>query len=109
MAGIRRLPSGLYQCWYQDWTGKRKFFTHNRNPKESQKLADDLESKHNKIMVGDLPPPKSSDAPRTYKEVAAEYLLWGEAQGGHGGRPWSDVHLDMHTPPYRILAATIEP
>ncbi|NOZ23896.1 MAG: site-specific integrase, partial [Planctomycetes bacterium] len=32
---------------------------------------------------------------RPFKEVAAEYMEWGESQGGRGGRSWSKTHARM--------------
>jgi len=92
MAGVRKLPSGKYQAWFTDWTGKRQFFVHNTNPKETKRIAESLEDRNRRIRVGDLPVPKSSDMPHLFREVVKEYLDWGRAQGGHGGRPWSPVH-----------------
>ena len=97
MAGIRKLPSGRYQAWFTDWQGSRVFFTHGTNPKEARHVADNLENTHRRARLGEIPPPKSSDIPRSFAEVAEEYLAWGKAQGGHGGRQWSPVHVKMRT------------
>src|SRR5208283_3503409 len=90
-------PSGKRRAWFINWKGKQQFFTHRGAPKELQDMADALEAQHNKIRVGYAPPPKSSDTYRAFADVAAEYLAWGKAQGGHGGRSWADRHIENRT------------
>jgi len=99
MAGVckKKLPSGKRRGWFINWKGEQEFFTHRGEPNELQKMADAMEAEHNKIRVGYAPPPKSSDTPRVFENVAKEYLAWGKSQGGHGGRPWSLGHLHMRT------------
>jgi integrase len=50
------------------------------------------EAEHNLIRVGARPKPKSAGKPQLLIDVTTEYMTWGRAQGGHGGRPWSPVH-----------------
>jgi integrase len=99
MAGLVSKPllSGKRRAWFMDWRGKQIFFTGTTNPKETLRMAERHEDHHTRIKEGDLPPPKASDMPREFLEVAAEYLAWGAAQGGHGGRAWSPVHSAMRT------------
>jgi len=101
MAGTRKEPlkSGNIQGWFVDHLGKQKFFTGTRSRKETEQIATEREEEQRKIRLGYLPPPTASDRHKTrpFGEVAAEYLSWGKAQGGHGGRPWGVVHLRMRT------------
>ena len=99
MAGIRKkpLPSGKYQGWFRNWQRKREYFLGTTISKETLRMARQLEDHHRRIIVGDLPPPKASNVPRPFAEVAAEYLARGEAHGGHGGRSWSPVHIAVRT------------
>src|SRR4051812_38087847 len=115
MAGIVKKPltSGKYRAWYMSWQGKQEFFTGTTNPKETQRMAERLEDHHRRIRLGDLPVPKPADVPRTFAEVAKEYISWGTAQGGHGGRAWSPVHLALRTRhltkfwPFRLKLETL--
>ena len=96
MAGVRQkpVPSGKYQGFYVDATGKPKFFTGTRNRAETKRMAEKLEDEHRQVRLGYRPAPTSADKhrKRPCSEVMDEYRAWGEAQGGRGGRPWSDKH-----------------
>ena len=94
MAGIckQRTSSGKCRAWFTNWKGKQEFFTGTTNPKETEHMADGFEDRHRRIRVGDLPPPKASDTPRGFDEASAEYLAWGNAQGGRRGHPWGKKH-----------------
>ncbi|MCY3021502.1 MAG: tyrosine-type recombinase/integrase [Planctomycetota bacterium] len=94
MAGASQkcLPSGLRRGWFTNWKGRREFFTHRGKHKEVLALANDLQAQHNRVRIGVDPPPKSSDTPRTFDEVCAEYLEWGRASGGRNGHPWGTKH-----------------
>ncbi len=99
MAGVRRAPlnSGKYQGWFTDHTGRRQFFTGTRSRAETFRMARRLEDEHRQIRLGYRPPPRSADkhAARAFADVADEYLAWGLAQGGRGGRPWGSEHAYM--------------
>ena len=75
-----------------DWNGYQKFFMGTRNSKETLAMARKFEDDHRQVRLGYRPPPKLSDAYREFKTVAKEYLDWGKAQGGLGGRPWGEKH-----------------
>ena len=94
MAGVRkrRLPSGNYQGYFVTHEGKRKFFVGTDNRRETLEMARGLEHEHRKIRLNYRPVPKSYDRPRTFETVVEDYLAWGRAQGGRGGRPWSPEH-----------------
>ncbi len=96
MAGVRRKPikSGKYQGWFTDYTGKRKFFVGTRSRTDTLRMAVRLEDEHRQVKLGYRPPPTSASKHRNrpFKDVVAEYLAWGGAQGGRGGRPWGQDH-----------------
>ena len=96
MAGIRKQPhrTGKYQAWYVDMNGQRKFFIGTRDRRETLRMAERLEDEHRQIRLGYREPPKSASKhkARPFAEVKDEYLAWGKAQGGIGGRAWSRKH-----------------
>jgi len=57
-------------------------------------MAERLEDEHRQIRLGYREPPKSTSKHKTrpFAEVKDEYLAWGKAQGGIGGRAWSQKH-----------------
>jgi len=59
-------------------------------------MALQAEAKAARIKAGLEAPPTSSfkHRHRPYDEVKDEYLAWGKAQGGRGGRAWSAQHAD---------------
>ena len=93
MAGVRKLPSGTWQGWYQDCDGKRVFFTLTPTATKREVLttAQGLEVKHSQIRLGVLPRPSAQTAAlvRPIAEVIDEYLAWGALQGGRHNRPWA--------------------
>ena len=95
MAGVRRKPrgnDGVFQGWFVDWSGKRRFFRGTGDRKQTLAIARKLEDENREITLGYRPAPKISDKPRKYLDTAEEYCSWGEAQGGLGGRPWGAKH-----------------
>ena len=96
MAGARKHsnPGGKFQGWFADASGKRKFFmgTHNRD--DTLRMARRLEDEHRQVRLGYRPAPTSAErfSKRDFGDVRDEYLSWGQAQGGRGGRPWSPIH-----------------
>jgi len=109
MAGIRQTfdkngnPHPKLRYWYKDWQGKREWRTGTEDPDRTQRIADAIEGQQKEIReqvaLGLRKPPTSAEIakPRPISEIVDEYLVWGEAQGGHGGRPWSPVHRAMRT------------
>jgi hypothetical protein len=95
MAGVKKAPTkgGLFQAWYTDYTGKRRYFT-TQTRSEAKKESQRLESEHSLVRKGIRPVPSSADQHRhrCVKEVVQEYLDWGAAQGGRKGMPWSPKH-----------------
>jgi len=98
MVGIRRTKrrdGALHprvRGWYVDWTGKRKWFSGTHDEEGTLAMARRLEDDHRQIRLGYRPPPKASDKPRRFTDVVQEYLAWGQAQGGRGGKAWSNIH-----------------
>ena len=96
MAGVRSKPqpNGKYQGWYGDYTRQRVFFIGTRKEAETRRMAERLEDEHRQIRLGYRPVPNSAakHAKRPFSEVREEYLAWGKAQGGRGGRPWGRTH-----------------
>ena len=84
MAGVRgekHHNTGKYQGWFRDFSGKRKFFWGSTNRKDTLRAAERLEDDHRQIRLGYRPVPHSSSKhlKRTFSEVKAEYLEWGNA------------------------------
>ena len=96
MAGVRKQPrsGGKFQGWFTDATGKRKFFAGTRSRVETLRIAERLEDEHRQIRLGYRPVPQSAakHRNRAFGKVRKEYLSWGEAQGGRGGKPWGATH-----------------
>lgn len=88
-------PHKKWRFKYVDYEGKRRTATGHPTKEETKTLAWKTETEQKLIRDGMRPRPKSCDQPRTFEAVVAEYLAWGESQGGHGGRPWAKGHLVM--------------
>ena len=99
MAGTRKKPGrgGKYQGWFIDVARKQRFFTGTRSRSETLRMAQGFEDEHRQVRLGYRPAPSSADKHRARRveDVQAEYLAWGEAQGGRGGRPWGVTHARM--------------
>ena len=96
MPGVRsEARNGVYQGWYSNWQGKRTYFTGTSNKTETRRMAERFEDEHRQVRLGYRPPPTSAAKHRSrpIQEVFDEYIHWGEAQGGRGGKPWSSHHL----------------
>ncbi len=86
--------SKKYRGGFTDLNGKQVLFTGTTSKPETLAMARRFEDEHRQIRLGYRPMPKSYDdaKSRLFSDVAAEYLAWGKAQGGIGGRPWSLKH-----------------
>ena len=80
---------------YTDWKGKRRTATGTTSESDTRKLALAVQSEQDAIRRGWKPAPKPSDRARQFGEMIKEYLAWGGAQGGRGGRPWGLTHQRM--------------
>jgi len=96
MAGVckKRQPNKKYRAWYIDAAGKQRFFMGTTSKVETLRMAERLEDEQRQIRLGYRPAPRSAEKHRNraFEEVVGEYLGWGAAQGGRGGRPWSKTH-----------------
>ena len=93
MAGIRNKKRGdAYQGWYFDYRGKRRWFEGTPSKTETRRIAREFEAHHRQIRLGHLPPPGEIQQDCSLEDTMAEYLAWGRAQGGLGGRPWGATH-----------------
>ena len=87
------VPHRNWRFKYIDYKGNRKTATGFPTKEATKKLANRIQTEQDQIRKGERSVPKESDKPRLFSAVVAEYLAWGESQGGHGGRPWSKGHL----------------
>ena len=62
---------------------------------ETLETAEELEREHAESRRGhrDPPEPALRHRKRSFADVMEEYLAWGAAQGGRGGKPWGEWHL----------------
>jgi len=93
----RKIPHPRWRYEYIDWRGQRRIKTGYPTKTETMKLALRVQAQEDEIRNGYRPPPRSADkhATRPFSEVVDEYLIWGESQGGRGGRPWAKGHARM--------------
>ena len=82
---------------YTDYLGHRRTATGTTSKQETAKLAEQVQAEHDLIRKGLRPLPRISGAHsgRQFKEVSSEYMMWGESQGGRGGRAWAEHHARM--------------
>jgi len=94
----------VFRFQYTDWAGKRRTGTgfgykkpsqRKNAERETKKFAYKIEREHEEIRKGYRPPPQpwQKHLKRPFEDVKNEYLEWGEARGGKGGRPWSKSHV----------------
>jgi len=78
---------------FQIWTsaGVRKSFTGTTSKRETTEMAIRRQAYEKELSEGIREKPAHDLCLRPYKEVLEEYLAWGSAQGGRGGRPWGKV------------------
>ena len=63
--------------------GKRVFFLGTHDRRETRRMAEKLEDDNVQIKLGYKQPATSADKfkNRSFSEVIAEYIAWGESQG----------------------------
>lgn len=85
-------PKWRYQ--YTDRFGVRRTATGLTTERETKRMAEEHEARERAYRTGQLECPSIEHKTRlrTVEEVMDEYLAWGEAQGGRGGRPWDIEH-----------------
>lgn len=78
---------------FQIWTsaGLRKSFTGTTSKRETQEMAIRRQAYEKELAEGIRQKPVEQPFTRPYNGVVDEYLDWGSAQGGRGGRPWGVV------------------
>lgn len=98
MAGVRRTKARdgryheYYRFWFMNWKGQRQWGTGTSRRAETLSIAKKLEEEHRQIRLGYRPLSSLYEQSRDIQSVVGEYLEWGEAQGGRGGRPWAPRH-----------------
>ena len=96
MAGVCAKPerNGKYRGWYTDHRARQKNFIGTQKKAETLYMARKFEDEHRQIRLGYRTAPTTADGHqlRSFTVVMEEYLAWGEAQGGRGGRAWSTPH-----------------
>jgi site-specific recombinase XerC len=86
----------IYRFQYTDHLGRRRSGTGTTSKAETEQMASIVQAKEHAIRRTWAEPPKRSkkEKQRPFSEVAEEYLAWGQAQGGIGGRPWGAKHAE---------------
>ena len=101
MAGARNKPldNKKYQGWFIDYKGDRKFFIGTKKKSETLRMAEKFEDDHRQVRLGYRPVPEKADKFKNkhVTDIIEEYLAWGKAQGGRGGKAWGKVHLRKRT------------
>ena len=93
-------PLGKFRFWYIDKDGKRRWRMGTADRRETLAIARHLEAQHREVreqkqLREELGLPaldQEGNALGTYAEAVAQYLAWGNLQGGRGGRPWGKTH-----------------
>ena len=77
VAGVRKKPTkgGLYQAYYTDWTGKRRYLTAD-TAKKALRAAYMVEKEHDEIRKGYRQAPNSVQQCRglLYCDIQREYI-----------------------------------
>ncbi len=96
MPGIRNreYKDGIYRFWYKDRNGDRGWGVGTKSRAVTLGWAHQKEELERKIREGLAMAPGSVEvnSHRPIAEVTDEYLAWGNAQGGRGGRKWGKDH-----------------
>ncbi len=85
---------GVWGFKFRNHTGKWRYGTGWPDRKRTLDHARALEAEHRAIRKGEKEarPSWLKNRNKPIGEVIDEYLAWGRAQGGRGGRPWDDKH-----------------
>ena len=100
MPGILKTKTkdGKWQAWYKSHErasdGRRKTvkFTGTHSHRETLALAHERQVHEDRIATGLIAAPEEPQPWRDFVETVQDYLAYGEAQGGRGGRPWGRTH-----------------
>ena len=103
-------PHKKWRFQYKDYQGVKRTGTGTSSKRDTVAMAETIEAEHVLIRKGLKEPPKKSDKnlSREFMEVAYEYIAWGKAQGGRGGRPWSDRHAEMRERHLKMWTAKLK-
>ena len=91
------IPTNRWTARFMRHTGKRGrvILAYRGNSRvDAQKEGDLLEAREREMAAGlrPIPGPKGDAVNHEFGDTVEEYLSWGIAQGGKGGRPWSVNH-----------------
>ena len=93
MPGVRspRKDGGKFIGWYFDSRKNRKHFSGTHDRDETLAMARTLEDRHTQVRLGVRRPRSKAERSRdlAFDTLLADYMAWGCAKGGRGGRPWS--------------------
>ena len=100
MPGILKAKTkdGKWRGWYKSHMtgpdGRRRTvkFTGTLSHRETFALAQERQVHEDRIAAGLIPAPEDRQPWRDFVETVQDYLAYGEAQGGRGGRPWGRTH-----------------
>ena len=86
--------SEKYSGQWVDYTGRRKTRALSTSKPQAAKMLEALKVISREIKLGLRPVPSVAEKnkARLFRQVANEWLEWGNAQGGRGGRPWAPIH-----------------
>jgi len=85
----KKPPIWRFQIWGAD--GKRRSYTGTTSKRDTLEMAIRRQAYEKELAEGIRERPVQPVPPRSFREVMQEYLDWGNAQGGRGGRPWGKV------------------
>ena len=92
-----RKTDKVWRFEYRDRLKRKKRGRGTPSKAETERIAFELESRERAIRQGWVEEPNPNLRPHPYDKIAAEYLDWGDTQGGRGGRPWGERHsLSRH-------------
>lgn len=80
-----------FRAHVTDHLGKQKTIVLLENKRESERQATKLQSRYDDMRNGLIAPPTASSKAgrRDFADVVAEYLEWGNTNGGRKNNPWS--------------------
>jgi len=85
-------PHPRWRFQYRDRNGQKVKGTGYSSRRDTERLATRLEAEESAIKNGYRDASRCTDSGSRYRTMADEYLAWGDAQGGRGGRPWAERH-----------------
>lgn len=85
-------PHPLWRYQYVDHLGRQRKGTGAATRKETERVAAQVQARQYGIRNGVIAAPKLSDGVRDIDQTIAEYLEWGNTQGGRRGHPWGPEH-----------------